>query len=113
MPVRWPAMPNGLGSMPPSFHSAREEPRFERERDALIPHPVLADQLLQSVIDAVCRRPEIGQTTDQPGVVAVTVPASPIMPAVVIYYTFDAERVYLLSIAKADPEAEGWESFFP
>lgn len=67
--------------------------RFRRERAELIPHPALADALLQRVLDAISVKPEMGQPTDQPGVYAVPTEPSPVMEAVVIYYAYHLLRL--------------------
>lgn len=98
--------------MHPRRRTLIESKRYERERNALIPHTPLADAILTEIHDAISVRPEVGQETDQPGVYAAPTGSSPVMPSVVIYYTYNQDEVVLMSIRMADPEAEEWSNWF-
>jgi hypothetical protein len=62
-----------------------------------------ADEFIEAIEWALARRPEIGSmvTTDDPPVWFIpTVSVDRVTP-LTVYYTFDADRVYLLSIQVA------------
>lgn len=81
--------------------------RFELElRDLIASGAKGADEFIEATEWALARRPEIGSllTTGDPPVwflPAIDVPR--INPLIVIYYTFDATQVCLLSIQVATP----------
>ena len=59
-----------------------------------------ADEFIEALEMALARRPEIGwlHSTDPPIWQVPMVDVERLRPPLVVYYTFDEERVYLLSI---------------
>jgi len=96
--------------MPDKHRSVVESMHYQRERDALIPHPVLADAALEQITTLLAQSPEIGQPTNRPDILAITTEDTPVLPAAVLYYAYDDQTVVLLSIVKADPLA--WLDWF-
>lgn len=94
--------------MPYRQRTVWDTDRFTRERDAL-GLPEAMDVILEDITTAISRAPEIGQATQQPGVLAVPIDPTPRVPALVLYYSYTEDDVYLLSLRRADPEARDWE----
>lgn len=78
------------------------EHRFERELQALIADAADADRFVEGAEFLLARDPEIGFQLE-PGSVIWFLPMAPINgKQVSLYYTFDEETVWLLSIARVE-----------
>lgn len=95
----------------PRLRACRESARYRAEADAIKPDTKRLDEILYGAIWAIEHAAErAGRPTDVPGIRAIPTRAwGDDSPALVIYYSFDAEFADLLSIRKADeadPEDE-------
>lgn len=74
--------------------------RFEAELQDLIPHTPSADEFIESAEFVVARNPTVGCRLDLEGNVWYMPMAMIGDTQIAIYYTFDPEVVYLLSIGR-------------
>ena len=77
-----------------------EEHLFSAQLQDLVPNSKRADEFVAGAVWALARDPEIG-TQMRPGSLVWAVPINEYAPGVgkvVIYYTFNDERVHLISI---------------
>jgi hypothetical protein len=75
------------------------EPRFEKELSAIVPKVERADEFLEGVENILCREPQYCHKIGNSHVYFIpgwTVDLN-------IYYTFNDEEVFLLSICKMEP----------
>jgi len=75
--------------------------RFERETARLVPSVRRADEFLEGAETILSRQPEAGFRLENLNVWFI----SGYTVDVVLYYTFDDDRVYFLSIQKLAPPA--------
>jgi len=80
-----------------------EEPQFSVELQELEPDAVRADDFVDGAKWVLSRNPEVGKKIGQL-VWFLAMARSATGPAMVLYYTFDDDRVFLLSIQPAADE---------
>ncbi len=81
------------------FRTVIREPDFEEELATLIPDVEEADDFVQAAELILARDPEVG--TNAQGTDVWLLPMAPVGGTeVYLYYTFDAEAVYLIAILK-------------
>ena len=83
----------------PKIRTISYDPLFEREMAAIEPNVRRADELLDGAVTILSRSPESGFQLGKSSVWFV--PGHTV--DLVIYYTFDEDQVYFLSIQKAFP----------
>jgi hypothetical protein len=75
------------------------DPRFEQDLARIIPSVRRADEFLEGAEQVLSRTPEQGYQLEDSNVWFVAGHTVD----VALYYTFDADNVYLLSIEKVEP----------
>lgn len=89
--------------MPEYIRQVVRERRFEEELRELIAEAISADQFVEAAEFLISRDPLIGSQTEDPRVWAI--PMALVEGAqVVLYYTFDNNTVWLLSITRTSNE---------
>jgi len=84
-----------------------EHDRFREELAALEKDAKKADEFIDGAKWVLTRGPSLAGTMIGKGPVwFLPIADSPIIDAVVLYYAFDDDHVYFLSIQKADPTKE-------
>lgn len=84
----------------PKFREIVEEHRFAEELRAVEKDARRADEFIDGAKWVLSRDPNQGTRIGKTHVYFLPVADSPITDPVVLYYTFDDEHVYLLSIQK-------------
>jgi len=82
-----------------------EEDRFGREKAQLYKDARRADDALQGILDVICRRPESGSRCGDAGMWYAAAQGWDVTPFV-LFYRWDERHVHLLSIIRAQPDAE-------
>lgn len=83
-----------------TFRSIEHTEQYEREMQAIMPDARRADEFIEGTVWLLCRRPEYGTPIvagSSVRFVSVTKEAVDI-PPLVLYYTFNENYVYFLSI---------------
>lgn len=94
--------------MPHNRREVVESRRFSRERDELQPDVERWDEIFFGIDWALCQNPEeVGKETSVPGIRAIPIILPPGEGNLLVYYTYNDERVTLLSVREAEPEPEG------
>lgn len=80
------------------YRTIVESDRYQSEREELSKDVQRWDEMIEGLLAAVSRSPEIGHRTNDPRVWAIASVPWPGAAEVVLYYTFDDEQVTLLSV---------------
>ena len=93
--------------MPAKLRTIIRDPQFEEELKQLIFHARRADEFVEAVEFLLARDPERGLQA-RPGSPVWTIPVQNVVDVtpVIIYYTFNEEKVILLSIQETIPPEE-------
>lgn len=93
--------------MPNGGREIVESTRFASERDAIMGDVRRWDEIFFGIDWALCLDPEeAGQTTSAPGIWAVPIVLPAGEPDLLVYYTFNDERVTLMSIRRVESKGE-------
>lgn len=85
-----------------TYRTVIEEERFKAEIEAFGYDPKRMDEFLGGTIWAICHQPILGRLTTVPGIMAIPIDGwATLIPDLVIYYKYDKNHVWLLSIIKA------------
>ena len=89
--------------MPAHYREIWHEQQFSRELHDLEASIRRADEFLKGADWILCRYPEAGtKISDSPPVWFLPIVDIPGLPSIAIYYTFDDENVWYLSIQATD-----------
>jgi hypothetical protein len=89
-----------MKEQPQKHRQIVEEPRFVAELKAIEHDTRKADEFIDAAKWVLSREPEAGTRIGNTHVFFLPVANSPVVDQVVLYYTYDSESVYFLSISK-------------
>jgi hypothetical protein len=81
-----------------------EEESYQKAKGQLKVDEKRLDEACSGVTWVLCHSPEQGEETEDPRVWAMPTTALLGLPELVLYYTFDSQRVWLISIEPAIPD---------
>jgi hypothetical protein len=86
---------------PPQKHrEIVEEHRFVEELRAIVKHARRSDEFIDGVKWVLCREPRAGTRIGKTHVFFLPIADSSVVDPVILFYTYDKDHVYFLSIRK-------------
>lgn len=89
-----------MKTQPQKYREIVEEPRFIEELKAIEKDARKADEFVEAAKWVLSREPQNGDRLGNTHVFSLPIAESPVVDPVVLFYTFDANCVYFLSIRK-------------
>jgi hypothetical protein len=89
-----------MSDAPQKLREIVEEAQFATELKAIEKNARKADEFIDGAKWVLCREPRAGIRIGKTHVFFMPIADSPVVDPVVLFYTYDADHVYLLSIKK-------------